>query len=272
MKHEKKGTMRQKRKRDLWTRLGRVTGILVLGTFVAGGVWWVHQPLLELSSLEVSDIQVVGNNRVTTEEILSQVGLRTPTNGFRLDLEELAGRIIAHPWVRSVSIQRQLPVGLIINIEERQPAGLLHSGKPYLMSADGLILEELKGPPNVALPRIRPAWRVKVRVGKPLEDPHLLGGIELLQAVRGSPVLRQVQVTQVTVEVDGYYTLHLAQARSILRFGSADPLRQLTRLDIALRHHGQALEHFAYVDLRFPGRVILKPWRKGEDKWGGRTT
>lgn len=272
MKHKKKGTMRQKRKHDLWTRLGRVAGILVLGTLVAGGVWWVHQPLLELSSLGVSDIQVVGNHRVTTEEILSQVGLRTPANGFRLDLEALAGRIIAHPWVRRVSIQRQPPVGLIINIEERQAAGLLYSGKPYLVSADGLVLEELEGSPNIALPRVRPAWRVKVRVGKPLDNPHLLRGIELLQAVRESPVMRQLQVEQVTVEMDGYYTVHLAQSRPILRFGSADPLRQLTRLDIALRHRGQALKHFAYVDLRFPGRVILKPWRKGEEKWGGRTT
>ena len=273
MKHKKKnGTVRKRRKHDLWIWLGRIAGPVALAAAVAAGVWWIHQPLRELSSLEASDIQVVGNARVTREEILSQAGLQGPTNGFQVDLEALAGRIIVHPWVRRASILRRLPTGLTITIEEREPVGLLLSGKPYLVTADGLILEELKKSPALALPQVRPAWRVRVRVGHPLDDRHLLGGIALLQAVRESPVLRQVQVEQVAVEADGYYTLHLAQARPTLRFGSSDPLRQLTRLDIALRHQGQELGHYAYVDLRFPGRVILKPWGKGGEKWGGRTT
>jgi len=99
-----------------------------------------------------------------------------------------------------------------------------------------------------------------------------LGGLELLGALREAPVLRQLQVEQVAVEANGNYTLRLAKARPILRFGPADPLRQLTRLDIALRHRGQKLESFAYVDLRFPGWVILKPWRKEGERWDGRTT
>lgn len=252
--------------------LRRIAVVLVLGILVAGGVWWVHQPLLELSHLQMSDIQVRGNHHVATEEILSLGGLQGPVNAFQLDLEDLADRMAAHPWIRSASIRRRLPIGLIITIEERESVGLLHSGKPYLVSADGVILAELKGSPTVALPRLRPAWRVKVRVGKPLDDPHLLGGLALLQVVRESPGLRELQVAQVTVEVDGYYTLQLAQGQPILRFGPADPLRQLTRLDIVLRHRGQALESFAYVDLRFPGQVILKPWRKEGEQWGGRTT
>ena len=271
-KKKKKNGRRQKQKRVWWGMLRRIAVVLVLGMLAAGGVWWVHQPLLELSRLQISDIQVRGNHHVAREEILSLGGLQAPVNGFQLDLEDLADRIAPHPWIRSASIRRHLPMGLIITIEERRPVGVLLSGKPYLVSADGVILAEVKESPTVALPRVRPARRVKCLVGKPLDDPHLLGGLDLLQVVRESPVLRELQVEQVTVEVDGHYTLQLAEAHPILRFGPADPLRQLTRLDIVLRHRGQALESFAYVDLRFPGRVILKPWRKEGEQWDGRTT
>lgn len=272
MSRTKRRGTRPGRTKDRWRMLGRITRSVLLTALVAGGVWWVHHPLLELSHLQVSDIQVRGNNHVTTEEILSQGGFQAPVNGFQLDLAELAGRIMTHPWIRSASIQRRLASGLIITVEERRPVGLLLTGKPYLVSADGLVLEEMEGSPTVALPRFRPAWRVKCRVGQYLADSHLLGGLELLQVLLESPVLRQAKVEQVAVEADGSYTLRLAQGRPILRFGPAEPLRQLTRLDIALRHRGQELKRFAYVDLRFPGRVILKPRRKEGERWGGRTT
>ena len=264
--------VRKRRKQDWWTRLRRITGVVLLAVLVAGIVWWVHRPLVELSHLHIRNIQVRGNHHVTKEDIRSQAGIHTPVNAFQLDLEEMAGRIMAHPWIRSVSIERRLPSGLIITVEERQAIGLLTSGKTYLLSTDGLILEEMKKSSTRVLPRFRPAWRVRYRVGEHLDDPHLLEGLELLGALPDVPVLRQAELEEITVEADGYYVLHLAQGRPVLRLGPIEPLRQLTRLEIALRHRGLKLENFAYVDLRFPGRVILKPWRKEAEQWDGRTT
>ena len=264
--------MRKRRRQDLWIRLGRITRIVLLTVLVAGTVWWVHRPLVEFSSLQVSTIQVRGNHHVTKEDIRSHAGIQTPVNTFHLDLEEMAGRIMAHPWIRSVSIERRLPSGLIITVEEREPIGLLTSGKTYLLSTDGLVLEEMKKSSTRVLPRFRPAWRVRCRVGEHLDDPHLLGGLELLGALPDMPVLRQAELEEITVEPDGYYVLHLAQGRPVLRLGPREPLKQLTRLEIALQHRGLTLENFAYVDLRFPGRVILKPWRKEGGEWDGRTT
>lgn len=272
MNRKRRAGPRKGRARESWRILGRITGVVLLAVLVAGIVWWVHQPLLQLSHLPMSNIQVRGNHHVTKEDIFSQAGVQAPVNAFQLDLEEMAGRIMAHPWIRSVSIERRLPSGLIITVEERQPIGLLTSGKTYLLSTDGLILAEIKKSPTRVLPRFRPAWRAKYRVGEQLDDPHLLGGLELLGALRDTPVLRQAELEEITVEADGYYVLHLAEGRPILRLGPIEPLRQLTRLEIALRHRGQKLENFAYVDLRFPGRVILKPWRKEDEGWDGRTT
>jgi hypothetical protein len=47
----------------------------------------------------------------------------------------------------------------------------------------------VKGRPTRVLPRIRPVARVKCRVGQHLDDPHLLGGLELFRLC-GSQISR----------------------------------------------------------------------------------
>ncbi|MFQ5881151.1 MAG: cell division protein FtsQ/DivIB [Candidatus Methylomirabilales bacterium] len=255
--------MRQARKKHLFGRLWQMGGMVLFLTFVAGGLWWGQQHLLHLSYFQVSDISVRGNARVSTEEILTRLDLKAPVSVLRLGLERLAGSITTHPWIRSASLRRQLPLGLIITVEERQPAALLVTGKTYLVSADAVVLEEVKEEPPRALPRFRTGWRAEYRAGEHLSDPRLLGGFRLLEALQGAALLQGERVEEVTVEADGNYILHLASGRAILRLGPVEPLPQLSRLNFTLRHRGQELDSFAYIDLRFPGRVILKPLEKG---------
>lgn len=258
-----KKRLRRERKKDPGTRLWPIAWVAVILALVAAGAWWAYQPLLEASYFQVSEIQIRGNDHVATEEVLSRLGLRAPVNILQVDLGELAGRVTTHPWIQSASIQRAPPVGLIITVEEREPVAFLSAGKTYLLSADAFILEEVQEPPARALPTLRAQWRAKVRAGEHLSEPRISKGLDLLEALRKIPVLQQAQVTEVTAEVDGNYIVHLAGGRAILRLSAAESLPQLNRLDVALRRRGQGLESFAYVDLRFPGRVILNPSEKG---------
>jgi cell division protein FtsQ len=243
-----------------WLMVGMVVG----AALVAGGVWWAaQQPLPEFSYFQVNEIQIRGNDHVATEEVLSRLGLQEPVNILQLDMEELAGRIMAHPWIRSASIQRHPPLRLIVTVEERQPVALLSAGKTYLLSADAVILEEVEGPPAQDLPTLRTQWRAKYRAGEHLDEPRILRGLELLEVLRKAPPLQQAQVKEVTAEADGNYIVHLAGEGAILRLSVAAALPQLHRLDVALGRRGQRLENFAYVDLRFPERVILNPSEKG---------
>jgi cell division protein FtsQ len=239
-----------------------VAGVALGGALLSGGVWWAHGSLRQLSYLEVREVRVRGNVHVGTAEILSRLRLRPPANILQLDLEELAGRITAHPWVLSASVQRQPPLSLVVTVEERRPVALLSVGKTYLLSADAVILEEKRARPAQALPLLRAAWKAQARAGEHLDDRRLLGGLQLLELLQEVPLLKQTPVEGVTAEADGTYVLRLTGIKTILRIGT-EPLAQLHRLSLALGHREARLESFAYADLRFPGRVILKPPEKG---------
>lgn len=263
MKLRKNKWARQGRKRESRAWLWPIAGMVVLVPLVVTGMSWARQSLIELSYFQVSEVHVRGNKHVATKEILSRLKLRAPVSIFQLDLGELAGRVTTHPWISTASIQRQLPLSLLITVQEREPVAVLKAGKTYLVSADAVILEEVQGPVAQDLPTLRPQWRAQVRIGEPLDEPRLLGGLELLEVLGKAPLMGQSRAEGVTVEADGNYVLHLAEGGPTLRVGHVQPLPQLSRLDVALRHRGQDLRSFTYVDLRFPGRVILKPLEKG---------
>ncbi len=264
MNREERGGVRRRRKQNdpRWRRWIIAVPATTAVALIIGGVWWAHGSLHQISYLEVREIRVRGNVHLKTTEILSRLRLRPPVNILQLNLEEVAGRITTHPWVLSASIQRQPPLSLIITVEERRPVALLSVGKTYLLSADAVILEEVRTRPGQALPLLRAAWRAEARAGEHLDDRRLLGGLEVLELLQEAPLLKQTPVEEVTAEADGNYILRLAGNRTILRIGP-EPLAQLHRLSLALAHREARLESFAYADLRFPGRVILKPPEKG---------
>jgi cell division protein FtsQ len=240
--------------------LGVFGGALLL---LGAGVWWGHRELRELPSFEVSEILVQGNHHLSTQEILDRLPLPVPVNILQLNLERLARRIATHPWIRSASIRWRLPLSIIVTIEERQPAALLVAAKTYLVSTDAVILEEVQGTPLPDLSKFRTPWRAEYSPGEAITDPRLLKGFHLLRELERAEPLRQERVEEITVEADGNYILQLERGRTLLRIGSVEPLVQMRRLDSTLRHRGQGLNSFAYVDLRFPGSVILKPLEKG---------
>jgi hypothetical protein len=252
--------MRQGRKKSHPRRRSWAIAAIVAAMALA---WGIHSSPFALSYFQVDEIQVQGNVHVATVELLSRLKLRPPVDVLRVNLEELVGRITTHPWISRASIHRRLPHGLLVTVEERRPVARLSMGKTYLLSADAVILEEVPRPPTPALPLLRTTWRAEYRPGERLGDPRILGGLALLETLEEAPLLRETRVEAVTAEADGNYVLHLEGSRATLRLEPAEPLRQLHRLDVALQHRGQALGSFAYADLRFPGRVILKPHEKG---------
>lgn len=259
-----KESARQARKKAHRVRAWWIAAMAGCLTLVGAGAWWAAQHSLpEISALQVSEIEIRGNDHVPTKEVLSRLDVQGSVNIFQLDIEALVDRLTKHPWIRTASIQRHPPLRLVVTIEEREPVAVLSTGKTYLVSKDAVILDDVRATTTGSLPAVRAQWRVKYQAGERLTDPRILRGLELIERFRNTPPLQGAQIAEVTAEADGNYILHLAEDKGILRLGMAESLPQLDLLDIALRRHGRGLESLAYVDLRFPGRVILHPSEKG---------
>jgi cell division protein FtsQ len=96
-------------------------GVLVLATLTTGGwiAWqWAGQVTLD-------EIRIEGHLNATAEEI--REAMRVDSGAVLLDMDAalLEDRIVRHPWIREVDVNR-LPSGVLaVRVDERTPVALL---------------------------------------------------------------------------------------------------------------------------------------------------
>jgi cell division protein FtsQ len=104
--------------------------------------------------LAVQDIEVSGAQTVEASDIRARSGIDEGDPLVRLDLGAAERRIGALAVVRSVSVTRQWPHGVLISIEERVAIAVVEIGGTLRgMDVDGVVFREYKKAPP-GLPRI----------------------------------------------------------------------------------------------------------------------
>ncbi len=112
-----------------------LTFALLVGLFYLGRKGFesiVNSPKLALKS-----VHVVGNKELSKKEILTTGMIKEGTPILELDPAVIAAKLAAHPWVRDVNIQRQLPENMLIEISERTPVAVIALEKLYLVDDEG---------------------------------------------------------------------------------------------------------------------------------------
>ena len=90
------------------------------------------------SLFSLQRIQVSGNSRARTEEILRAVEPWRGTNLVALDLSGIAHAVGVQPWVERVTLSKRLPDGLAIRVTERKAVALFREGsRLWWLSREG---------------------------------------------------------------------------------------------------------------------------------------
>ena len=104
----------------------------VLAALYGMAYYAVHLPgLFPLQSVQLS----AAPQRVAVAEVLQTVRNETQGNFFTVDIDRVRASLEKLPWVRSVSIRREFPHGLSVQIEEHQ--ALAHWNNAALVNQYG---------------------------------------------------------------------------------------------------------------------------------------
>ncbi|MEA3471109.1 MAG: FtsQ-type POTRA domain-containing protein, partial [Thermodesulfobacteriota bacterium] len=74
---------------------------------------------------KLGDTMVRGCEKVSEREILDLAGVDASMNILAVNLDKMTDKIKGNPWIKDVSIGRELPNRLVIEIIEREPAALI---------------------------------------------------------------------------------------------------------------------------------------------------
>lgn len=111
--------------------------ILSLGIIIGGIVFAMTSPLFNIKSIEV-----INNNGVSSETIISLSGLKTEENIFKYKTTNVVKDIKENSYIENVKVKRKLPNTVQIEVEERKPRySVDFMGKYVYINSQGYFLE-----------------------------------------------------------------------------------------------------------------------------------
>ncbi len=197
-----------------------VVGLVGISLLTASG--W--RAFVAIDALKLTTVEVRGAHRARKEALLGAAGTDYGAPLMTIDLQQAAGNMTQHPWVRSATLRRQLPNRLHIDVQEHSPKALLMAERLWVVntlaepfkpfaSDDGFSLpiltgivpdaDEASSPPQEPLSGQKMTASMMAPEPPKLDDRQqraLKNGLELLDAVHAlygpSLVVEQLHVDE----------------------------------------------------------------------------
>jgi cell division protein FtsQ len=234
---------------------------LVLAALALYAVYRGGSVVTHASILQIDDIVIRGNGRLSNGEVLAVLGGLRGENIVTTDLDSWRRRLMASPWVREAAFRRSLPSTVEVTVTERTPIAIGRiTGEMYLVDERGTVID-LYGPQygDLDLPIVDGLAALETG-GAMLDEARADLAARLIESVHADPDVA-AQLSQVDVA-------DLHNAKVILNDDPAvvfvghdrflPRIRTYLQLASALR---QRVPEIEYVDLRFDGRIYVRPAR-----------
>lgn len=179
-----------------WTVVAAVVAVVLLG------VWAVYGTGL----FAVRTLRVVGASLVTPDQVRQAAAVPDGVPLARVDLAAIRARVAELPPVARVTVSRDWPNAVLIEVVERTPVAAVPRDQRYaVLDAAGVVFQDLPARPS-GLPLIR------VPAPGP-DDPATRYALQVLAAL--TPELRE-RLTEVVVAGPARITLRLRGGRTVL--------------------------------------------------------
>lgn len=114
-----------------------MSGFALLSTLGIWGGWKAWHWALESPFFALNEIEIEGNQRATKEELVRLSGLRKGENLLQLDEAKAQQAMLAHPWIKSATLEKRYPKTLKIHLTEYREVAVLALGDLYLLDEGG---------------------------------------------------------------------------------------------------------------------------------------
>lgn len=219
--------MRRARQRRLRAALpwAGVGGVLVLAALV---VWVVYGTSL----FGVGELRVTGTALTTPEQVREAAGVPVGRPLARVDLAEVRDRVGGLAPVERVTVSRQWPGTLLVEVVERTAVAVVPQGRQFaVVDGAGVVFR--------TLPQ-RPAGLPLVRVGSPGGgDPATRAALQVLAAL--TPQLSE-QLVEVAVEGPARILVKLRGDRTVVWGDSARSGDKATVATALLGHDSDTID------------------------------
>ncbi len=218
--HKKKISIKARKRRE---KAKKITGYIFLVILVITGII-----LLLLSPIfNIAKIEVNGNEKISSDEIISLSGVQKGSNLFSTSKRQAITKIKENPYIDTVTINRKLPMTFSISVKERKIEFLLEFGstfayideKGYILEISSENIQDKQKIRGYATPedQIKPGNRLCEEDLKSLDEIYTI-----LDTSKNYSL--QEYITSINIADNSNYILYLESERKTVELGSTDNL------------------------------------------------
>lgn len=98
--------------------------------------------ITQCSYFKATKITVSGIHRLSEDLVYEQAQIKPGINIMAVNLATARKRLLDHPWIAAVQIQREIPSAIHIRIREHRELAVVDLGRRFLIDQDGNIFKE----------------------------------------------------------------------------------------------------------------------------------
>ncbi|MBM7867524.1 FtsQ-type POTRA domain-containing protein [Heliobacterium gestii] len=232
----------------------------VLGFFFISLLLLAAYYFLQSPYFGVSQVTVTGISLIKEEEIVRLSGIQPGENILRLDQNRICEQLRFHPQVEDVTIQREFPSTVQIQIQERKPVAVIgQAGVFVLLDRQGILLRKLDSLYGIPLPVITGVQApLNVGPGQVVSADGLAAGLKLCQEM---PPTLLARVGEIHVINSSRLVLYTTDSIEV-RFGPPDEIAAKSQalLDILDQWmKNGSTPKLNYIDISSAKSPVVKP-------------
>jgi cell division protein FtsQ len=198
----------------------------------------------------IKHVAFIGNRHLTDDELRTLAGVRLNESLIIISGEKISKQLFRSPWVKSMSLMKELPDTLSITVKEAEPFALLDMNEHlFLIDEEGNLLEQLKGDAVPFLPVI---------TGDPFKEKQgFSAALNLVGLMNHKGFLSEGD--NIWIVAHNAEELSVTIDDLVVKIGAGGyekKLDRLARLEKEIKKMGVSVD---YIDLRFSNRAIVKP-------------
>jgi cell division protein FtsQ len=209
----------------------------------------------------VSEIEVAGNERRSTDAIVAESGIAVGANVFVLNLDTARARLLGDPWIADAALARRLPGTVILQIAERKPAAIVAMGDTMIASVDGEPFKKLEPGDPIDLPLITGVPADGMQVDREGTTRTIRRAIDLAAEYEHGTLAKRIPLGEVHVQPDGAFLLVVGREAMELVLGSPPfrrKLDQAARVVAELDKRGAKADAIMLDNDARPERVVVR--------------
>ncbi len=266
-KPARKNRFKKKRKARSGKWLSRFVGsvklLALMAVLLAASALFMagYAAVTQSDYFRTKSIGVGGHKRLSREAVLVQAQLRPGDNLLAVNLGLVRKRLLAHPWIASARVTREIPERISITIGEHAPLAVVDLGRKFLLNRQGRIFKVYQPKDPQGLPLVTGIVYADISLGSDPLTPAMEAVTTVLALSRyAGSALPYQEIKRVHMDQEMGISMQVWQDQRTIKLGFSNYQAKYHRLKQLLPHIKGKREwrNFNTIDVNNPDRIVVR--------------